>query len=134
MRQSIQASLSNVRHASEIALRDLNRQNTVTNARIQDIPAVEREYKDILRQQEVKNNLFVFLLQKREETALTQAAVAPKAKIVSEPYSSDAPSSPQAGRYTFGLLFGRLCPSGGSHLRTRPLPYFHREYGRPGTA
>ena len=118
MRQSIQASLSNVRHASEIALRDLNRQNTVTNARIQDIPAVEREYKDILRQQEVKNNLFVFLLQKREETALTQAAVAPKAKIVSEPYSSDVPVAPKRAVILLAFfLVGCVLPVGAIFVR-----------------
>ena len=118
MRQSIQASLANVRHASEIALRDLNRQNTVTNARIQDIPAVERQYKDIMRQQEVKNNLFVFLLQKREETALTQAAVAPKAKIVSEPDSSEFPVAPKRAVILLAFfLVGCVLPVGGIFVR-----------------
>jgi len=118
MRQSIQASLANVRHASEIALRDLNRQNTVTNARIQDIPAVERQYKDIMRQQEVKNNLFVFLLQKREETALTQAAVAPKAKIVSEPDSSESPVAPKRAVILLAFfLVGCVLPVGGIFVR-----------------
>lgn len=118
MRQNIQASLTNVRRASEIALQELNRQNTVTNARIQNIPAVERQYKDILRQQEVKNNLFVFLLQKREETALTQAAVAPKAKIVSKPYTSDQPVSPN--RLVILMVFfliGSVLPVGSIFIR-----------------
>jgi len=118
MRQSIQASLANVRHASEIALRDLNRQNTITNARIQDIPAVERQYKDIMRQQEVKNNLFVFLLQKREETALTQAAVAPKAKIVSEPDTSERPVAPKRSVILLAFfLVGCVLPVGGIFVR-----------------
>ena len=118
MRQSIQASLTNVRRASEIALQELDRQNTVTNARIQNIPAVERQYKDILRQQEVKNNLFVFLLQKREETALTQAAVAPKAKIVSKPFTTDQPVSPNRPVVMLVfLLTGCVLPVAGIFVR-----------------
>lgn len=118
MRQTIQASLANVRRASEISLQQLNMQYTVTNTRIQNIPKIERQYKDIMRQQEVKNNLFVFLLQKREETALTQAAVAPKAKIVSRPYTPDKPVAPQKA-LVLGVffLFGLFLPISGVFIR-----------------
>jgi capsular exopolysaccharide synthesis family protein len=95
MNQNIITSLANEIQASQIALRDLERENTITSSRIRTIPTVDRRYTDILRQQEVKSNLFVYLLQKREETNLTQAAVAPKAKIIAKPYSAGGPVAPK---------------------------------------
>ena len=95
MHQNIITSLTNEIQASQIALRDLEKENTITNTRIRNIPTVDRRYTDILRQQEVKSNLFVYLLQKREETNLTQAAVAPKAKLIAKPNSGSYPVAPR---------------------------------------
>lgn len=95
LNQNIITSLTNEKRASEIALRDLERENTITSSRIRGIPTVERRFTDIIRQQEVKSNLFVYLLQKREETNLTQAAVAPKAKIIAKPNTGIYPVAPR---------------------------------------
>jgi len=95
MHESIRASLANEKNACEIALRDLERENTLTTSKIHSIPTVSRQYADILRQQEVKSALYTYLLQKREETNLTQAGVAPKAKIIARPHSSSNPVSPR---------------------------------------
>lgn len=95
MHQNIITSLTNEISASRIALSDLERENTITSSRMRNIPTVERGYIDILRQQEVKSNLFVYLLQKREETNLTQAAVAPKAKMIAKPHSGGSPIAPR---------------------------------------
>ncbi|HBZ26115.1 MAG TPA: hypothetical protein DEO54_07735 [Rikenellaceae bacterium] len=95
MHQNIITSLTNEIRASQIALNDLERENTITSSRMRNIPTVERGYTDILRQQEVKSNLFVYLLQKREETNLTQAAVAPKAKMIAKPHSGGNPVAPR---------------------------------------
>lgn len=84
---NIKASLANEKNAREIAMRDLDKENMLTSSKIRNIPTVDRQYTSILRQQEVKSNLFVYLLQKREETNLTQAGVAPKAKLIAKPYS-----------------------------------------------
>lgn len=113
LRSSINSSLANVRHANEIAIKELDRMYTVTHARLQSIPSVEREYKDIMRQQEVKNNLFVYLLQKREETALTQAAIAPKAKILTRPFTTDVPVAPKVPVILLAFfLVGLVVPVG----------------------
>ena len=95
MNQNIITSISNEIRASQIALTDLERENMITSAKIGNVPTLERQFTDIIRQQEVKSNLFVYLLQKREETNLTQAAVAPKAKIIAKPQSGNSPVAPR---------------------------------------
>lgn len=95
MNQNIITSISNEIRASQIALTDLERENMITSAKIGNVPTLERQFTDIIRQQEVKSNLFVYLLQKREETNLTQAAVAPKAKIIAKPQSGNFPVAPR---------------------------------------
>jgi len=112
MHESIRASLANEKNACEIALRDLERENTITSSKIHSIPTVSRQYTDILRQQEVKSALYTYLLQKREETNLTQAGVAPKAKIIARPHSSPNPVSPKTGLVLFlFFLIGLSIPA-----------------------
>lgn len=111
MHENIKASLSNERRASEIGIRDLDREFTTTNSKIRNIPTIERQYSDILRQQNVKSNLFVYLLQKREETNLTQAGVAPKAKMIAKPFSGVNPVAPKKAIILFAFfLIGLVIP------------------------
>ncbi len=102
--ENIVASLANERNAKQIAIQDLDEENTITNVKIRSIPTLSRQLTDITRQQEVKNNLYVYLLQKREETNLTQAGVAPKAKTVARPYSSAGPVAPRRA-VIMGIFF-----------------------------
>ncbi len=50
------------------------------------IPTHEREYINMKRQQEMKQNLYLFLLQRQEENTLMLANSVPKGKIVDEAY------------------------------------------------
>jgi len=112
MHESIRASLANEKNASEISLRDLERDNMITSSKIHNIPTVDRQYQDILRQQNVKSALYTYLLQKREETNLTQAGVAPKAKSLARPYSSSSPVSPKKAVTLFiFFLIGLAIPA-----------------------
>ncbi|KQS30672.1 tyrosine-protein kinase family protein [Dyadobacter sp. Leaf189] len=79
---------------------------------IKNIPGQERQYTSIKRQQEIKENLYVYLLQKKEEIALSYASTLNDAKIVESAYS-DVPKSPKKSlALVAALLIGFIVPAG----------------------
>lgn len=110
MKIGIKNNIINVKKALIISLRDLNSKNNLTTARIQQIPHIERKFSEINRQEQVKENLYEFLLQKREETDLALAATAPKAKIISNPRVAALVAPRRNVILLSALLLGLLIP------------------------
>lgn len=84
-RKAIQVSIANSRKGLEISKRKLDQQNQMAVSKIRDLPRQEREFIEIKRQQQVKESLYLFLLQKREEASLTMAITVPKGRILNAP-------------------------------------------------
>ena len=82
MYRSVRSSLQNERNNLQIALRDLSGQLNVDRARLRAVPRQQRVYSDITRQQGVKESLFLFLLQKKEEKYMNMATAEPNAKLI----------------------------------------------------
>lgn len=107
IRTSFERQRSNLRIESD----NLDRQAGILGSHISDVPAQERQFRGIERQQNIKEALYLFLLEKREENALSLAAKAPKAKIVDEAYSLNAPVSPNKKMVLgLALLAGLFVP------------------------
>lgn len=65
------------------------------------------------RQQKVKESLYLFLLQKREENELSQAFTAYNSRVITPPYGSDSPSSPSKSKILLvALILGLAIPFG----------------------
>ncbi len=84
-RNAIRTSIANNRRGLEISRKDYSSRNSEAQARINELPRQEREFLDIKRQQQVKESLYVFLLQKREEASLTMAVTVPKGRVLDNP-------------------------------------------------
>ncbi len=111
MRTGIRNSIVSVRKTLLIGKKDLNREGKITSTKIQQIPRIEREFIEIKRQQQIKESLYLFLLQKREENNLSLAATAPKAKIVSQPRADNKPIYPKKNIVILlALLLGVVIP------------------------
>ncbi|TPN83998.1 GumC family protein [Aquimarina algicola] len=108
LRGSLKQSLNNQKTALKIRLKDLKRQDANMNAKIASLPKKERELRDIVRQQEIKETLYLYLLQKREETAISLAATVANAKIIERAYSSKFPVKPKKRIVFLVAFFGAI--------------------------
>lgn len=87
--------------------------------RISKAPALERDLRSIERQQEVKEDLYLYLLQKREENELTQAFAAYNTRIVDTPYGGLAPVAPKTSSILMlAFLLGLFLPLNIIYLKT----------------
>lgn len=118
LRGSISSSLNNITTSLEIEDRDLRRQSGRIGGKIASIPSLTKAARDIMRQQEIKEALYLYLLQKREETAISLAVTTPKAKIVDRAYSLKDPISPKPMIVYLGaLVLGLLIPFGFVYIK-----------------
>ena len=82
-----------------------------SNVKVAASPSQNKYLLSIERQQKVKESLYLFLLQKREENELSQAFTAYNNRVVTPPSGSNSPTSPVAIRvYLLCMLVGLLIP------------------------
>lgn len=111
IKDNVLQSLNRMRSNLQIGQEDLNRQASSIGSKIFAVPSKERQYRGIERQQNIKETLYLFLLQKREENSLAMAVTEPKAKIVDRAYFTDFPISPNARSIYLGtFILGMFLP------------------------
>ncbi|NBC58411.1 MAG: polysaccharide biosynthesis tyrosine autokinase [Bacteroidetes bacterium] len=110
---NIKNSIQNYTKGLEISLQNISIREERADATIESMPKKEKIISSIQRQQAVKVRLYVFLLQKKEEAALSSAITAPTAKVVDYAYTSSSPISPNTRIiYLGGLAIGLGLPIG----------------------
>lgn len=94
MRGAIVTSVDNLIVTLNTQLRSLQQSEKQTTARIADNPSQGKYLLSVGRQQKVKEALYLFLLQKREENELSQAFTAYNTRVITPPVGSMFPTAP----------------------------------------
>ena len=111
MRSNVLTTINSVQRGLAITQADLERQAGKYARRITNAPGQERQLVNISRQQEIKAGLYLMLLQKREENAITLASTANNARIVDEALADAIPVSPKGKMiYLVALILGVALP------------------------
>ncbi|MGB5820432.1 MAG: polysaccharide biosynthesis tyrosine autokinase [Saonia sp.] len=97
----------------QMSLRQRTQQKNVTGTSFARLPEKEKILRSIERQQSIKENLFLILLEKQEEAAINFAVTAPSIKVVDYGLTSSKPVSPKKTVvYPVSLLVGLMLPFG----------------------
>ncbi|WP_019671498.1 GumC family protein [Eudoraea adriatica] len=112
LRRNLQSSLSSMTNNLNLQVNNLSSQVSSINAKIYAAPGNERALRDITRQQQTTEALYLYLLQKREESQITFASAAPKSKVIDHAYPiSPFPVAPKKPIILLAsMIFGLLLP------------------------
>ncbi|WP_347925807.1 polysaccharide biosynthesis tyrosine autokinase [Pontimicrobium sp. SW4] len=113
LKQNFSASLNNLKSTNQIKLDNLNREENRISAQIFSAPKKQRILGDLQRQQSIKESVYVYLLQRREESAVSHGVSSPNAIIIDNAYASALPIWPKKsilflGTFVLGLLIPLL--------------------------
>lgn len=113
LRSGVFLSISNARKGLDLTLNDLRSKEKLLLEKISSVPDQEREYIDYKRKQEILQGVYLILLQKREEIALSLGTNKLKGRVVEQAYVKKLPVGPRKLFAAIGVfIFTLLIPSG----------------------
>ena len=112
MKQNIIRAVDNLIVSLNVKRDDAESRERRAQSRVASIPTKERQMLSIERQQKIKESLYLFLLNRREENALSQAMADNNARVIDSAEGSNAPISPRRNRILLlGVLVGIALPA-----------------------
>jgi len=113
LKQNLKVSLELLKVQLQSKKTELEANKERYNADLRDIPSMELYMRNVERQQQIKETLYLFLLQKREEAAINKAITEPTMQVVEYASSWWDPISPvPKNLYALALLIGLAVPIG----------------------
>ena len=113
LKNNIKASLATYKKVLQSKIGAISQISSGQSQQYAALPFQEKAIRSIERQQEIKEALYIILLEKREEAAVNLAIINPSIKMVDYAKANEKPISPKgAFIYFAALLFGILIPFG----------------------
>ena len=111
LRSDMLANINNVRRGYDVALTDLQRKTQATESLIGTIPGKQKQLLEITRQQQILQELYSFLGQKKLETSISSASSVSNTRILEPADYSNVPIRPnKKATYVIAFLVGLAVP------------------------
>ena len=94
LRENIISTISSISNTLSIAKENIDKQFGKIESMRYGLPSQERQFVEVVRTKELKEQLYLFLYEKREENALTLASTVMPAKVIATPQMNPTPSAP----------------------------------------
>src|SRR5690606_17407626 len=116
--KNLKISLENYKRGLELQVSSLVSQQSKFQNKLGGFPNQERGFKNISRQQQIVESIYLFLLQKREEAEIKASARPANLKVIDYAYGGDRPVAPRA-MFVFAaaIFLGFLIPFGILYLK-----------------
>jgi capsular exopolysaccharide synthesis family protein len=111
-RAALRENLKSTRSALLETQKNLQSVGSSYQSTIRSLPGQERDLKDIDRMKGIKENLFVYLLQKKEELSLDYASTISDAVTIDQAHYGSQSAPIPGSVYAMALLFGLIVPTG----------------------
>jgi hypothetical protein len=104
-RENLLLALKNTRRSVEISVKNLEKKESELMKKMNQYPVMEKTFLELKRRQELKQALYIYLQQKKEETIMNSVTVNQKLRIVDEPYPLSKPVSPSLFKIMLIVVF-----------------------------
>lgn len=112
LREGVKNGIEATRKVIELEKSRVQKKGAEVDSKMNMAPEIERQMSEIMRQQSIKNELYIFLLQKREENALSRSLTVPTATIINMPEASGGAVYPQRSKSLMtALAVGLVIPA-----------------------
>lgn len=111
LRDNLFDNIQSARRSINVKLRELNQRENIAQSQFRNFPGLEKGMRNIQRQQQIKEQLYLFLLQRREEAAISFAATASVARVIDSAFTFEEPVDPKPWLILVGgFLIGLIIP------------------------
>jgi tyrosine-protein kinase Etk/Wzc len=111
LQDNLRESLKKLELNLKLRGKQLSLRNKKLGNQIASVPRQEKELREIQRQQQIKEQLYLYLLQKREETAITLSLTVANSRVIDEAYSNGNIVSPnRKNAFLVALIIGLIIP------------------------
>lgn len=118
LRGDLISMMRTYRSGVSVQKNDLEARNSLIQSKMSNVPTQEREYLDFTRKQDVMQQLFLYLLQTKEQTAVAKANNIAPVRVIDEPQRAPVPYFPNIIIIAAAAIFlGLVVPSVGIFMK-----------------
>lgn len=121
MRKNLLSTVEKTYQSAQLKVREIRSEMNAAQTALGNIPTQERQFRDIKRQQSIKEQLYLFLLKQREQTAMMLANSSMKGQIIDEAYALNEPLGMKKSVKLIVAFFAGLLLAGGYLYMRRML-------------